>query len=93
MMLVQAKKDHLTSICASVIKTMYPIHLYSQYFRQNKLDEALMSSGRISDAVQSLMEWLQKAEAYLSEEQPILGDLDTVHILSEQHKVGIQSFY
>ena len=52
-----------------------------------------MSSGRISDAVQSLMEWLQKAEAYLSEEQPILGDLDTVHILSEQHKVGINILY
>ena len=56
-------------------------------FRQNKLDEALLSSGRVSDAVQSLHEWLQKAEAYLSEDQPILGDLDTVTILCEQHKV------
>ena len=41
----------------------------------------------MSDAVQSLHEWLQKAEAYLSEDQPILGDLDTVTILCEQHKV------
>lgn len=56
-------------------------------FRQNKLDEALLSSGRFADALQSLLEWLGKAETYLSEDQPILGDLDTVHILTEQHKV------
>ena len=35
------------------------------------------------------MEWLGKAEAYLAEDQPILGDLDTVNILIEQHKVGL----
>lgn len=56
--------------------------------RQNKLDEALLSSGRFSDALASLLEWLGKAEAYLSEDQPILGDLDTVNILIEQHKVS-----
>ena len=54
--------------------------------RQNKLDEALVSSGRISDALASLLEWLNKAETYLAEDQPILGDLDTVNILIEQHK-------
>lgn len=62
-----------------------------RHFRQNKLDEALLSSGRISDALQSLLEWLAKAEAYLSEDQPILGDLDTVNILIEQHKVSFLS--
>ena len=46
-----------------------------------------MSSGRISDALASLLEWLNKAETYLGEDQPILGDLDTVNILIEQHKV------
>ena len=61
--------------------------------RQNKLDEALLSSGRFSDAIQSLMEWLSKAEAYLSEDQPILGDLDTVNILTEQHKVRATSIH
>ncbi|ELT90302.1 hypothetical protein CAPTEDRAFT_225114 [Capitella teleta] len=54
--------------------------------RQNKLDEALLSSGRVSDALESLLEWLGKAESYLSEDQPISGDLDTVNILIEQHK-------
>jgi len=33
------------------------------------------------------MEWLGKAESYLTEDQPTLGDLDTVTMLLEQHKV------
>ncbi|BFZ22115.1 hypothetical protein BsWGS_25154 [Bradybaena similaris] len=53
---------------------------------QNKLDEALLTSGRVSDALQSLLEWLQKAEAAVDPETPILGDLDTVHMLLEQHR-------
>ncbi|KAK3764301.1 hypothetical protein RRG08_008783 [Elysia crispata] len=53
---------------------------------QNKLDEALLTSGRVSDALQSLLEWLQKAEAALDDEAPVLGDLDTVHMLSEHHR-------
>ncbi len=55
---------------------------------QNKLDEALLTSGRVSDALQSLLEWLHKAEATISSEQNVLGDLDTVHMLYEQHRVG-----
>lgn len=54
---------------------------------QNKLDEALLTSGRVADALSSLLEWLTKAEASLAEDQPILGDLDTIHMLIEQHKV------
>ena len=55
--------------------------------RQTKLDEALLSSGRVSDALQALLDWLGKAESYLTEDQPVLGDLDTVTMLLEQHKV------
>jgi len=55
--------------------------------RQTKLDEALLSSGRVSDALQAMMQWLSKAESYLTEDQPTLGDLDTVSMLLEQHKV------
>ena len=54
---------------------------------QTKLDEALLSSGRFADALQALMEWLVKAESYVTEDQPTLGDLDTVNVLIEQHKV------
>ena len=55
--------------------------------RQTKLDEALLSAGRFSDAFQALMEWLTKAENLLMEDHPVLGDLDTVNILMDQHKV------
>jgi len=34
------------------------------------------------------MDWLGKAESYLTEDQPVLGDLDTVSLLLEQHRVG-----
>lgn len=56
-------------------------------YSQNKLDEALLTSGRVADALTSLLEWLGKAEATLAEDQPVLGDLDTIHMLIEQHKV------
>jgi len=46
-----------------------------------------VKSGRLTDAVQNLLDWLAKAEIYLAEDQPILGDLDTVNILVEKHKV------
>jgi len=61
-------------------------------FRQSKLDEALLSSGRFSDAINSLTEWLGKAEGYLTEDQPVLGDLDTVTILTEHHKVSYRLY-
>ena len=41
----------------------------------------------MSDALQALLDWLGKAESYLTEDQPVLGDLDTVTMLLEQHKV------
>lgn len=48
---------------------------------------AAVTSGRLTDAVQNLLDWLAKAELYLAEDQPILGDLDTVNVLIEKHKV------
>ncbi|XP_052234757.1 dystonin-like isoform X4 [Dreissena polymorpha] len=53
---------------------------------QNKLDEALLTSGRVADALSSMLEWLGKVQSSLGEDQPILGDLDTVSMLIEQHK-------
>ncbi|PNF19350.1 hypothetical protein B7P43_G06713, partial [Cryptotermes secundus] len=54
--------------------------------RQRKLEEALLFSGQFKDAVQALLEWLQKVQKVLSEEGPVHGDLDTVMALVEQHK-------
>ena len=60
-------------------------------FSQNKLDEALLTSGRVADALSSMLEWLGKVQTSLAEDQPILGDLDTVSMLIEQHKVRSRS--
>ncbi|RXM31483.1 hypothetical protein EOD39_6947 [Acipenser ruthenus] len=39
--------------------------------RQHKLEEALLFSGRFTDALQALMDWLYRAEPQLSEEMPL----------------------
>ncbi|XP_067144023.1 microtubule-actin cross-linking factor 1 isoform X6 [Centruroides vittatus] len=54
--------------------------------RQQKLEEALLFSGQFKDAVQALIDWLDKAQTTLSEEQFLYGDLDTVMALVDQHK-------
>lgn len=59
----------------------------SLILRQVKLEEGLMSSGRLNDALQSLLEWLNKAQAYLEQDQLLLGDLDSVSSLIEKHKL------
>ena len=99
----EAHKNDLNRICyqknhlfesidvANYVHLALFIHLngiLGPCFRQVKLEEGLMSSGRMTDALQSLLDWLSKAETYLVQDQPILGDLDTVTILIEKHKVG-----
>lgn len=62
------------------------------FFRQRKLEEALLFSGQFKDAMSALIEWLKKQEAALKEDTPVHGDLDTVMALVEQHKVYIVVF-
>ncbi|CAK9254223.1 unnamed protein product [Sphagnum jensenii] len=54
--------------------------------RQRKLEEALLFSGQFKDAVQALIDWLDKAKQQLAMDQPVHGDLDTVTALVDQHK-------
>ncbi|XP_035231691.1 microtubule-actin cross-linking factor 1-like isoform X1 [Stegodyphus dumicola] len=54
--------------------------------KQRKLEEALLFSGQFKDAVQALIDWLEKSKKALSENQPLHGDLDTVMALVDQHK-------
>ncbi|XP_074600372.1 dystonin-like protein short stop isoform X2 [Brevipalpus obovatus] len=53
--------------------------------RQRKLEEALLFSGQFKDAVQALIDWLDKAKSRLGLDN-LFGDLDTVTALVEQHK-------
>ena len=62
---------------------VYLTHIY-------KMDDgSSTSSSRFNDALQMLADWLSATETYLVEDQPVLGDLDTVTILVEKHKVSI----
>ncbi|XP_023671105.2 microtubule-actin cross-linking factor 1, isoforms 6/7 isoform X1 [Paramormyrops kingsleyae] len=55
--------------------------------RQHKLEEALLFSGRFTDALQALMDWLFRAEPQLAEDMPVGGEKDLVNNLIDKHKV------
>uniref|UniRef100_A0A8B9SXL3 Uncharacterized protein n=1 Tax=Anas platyrhynchos TaxID=8839 RepID=A0A8B9SXL3_ANAPL len=57
--------------------------------RQHKLEEDLLFSGKFTDALQALMDWLYRAEPQLSEDVPVGGDRDLVSDLMDKHKVGV----
>lgn len=54
--------------------------------RQRKLEEALLLSGQLSEALVTVLEWLQKAKTILTDETPVHGDIDTVSGLVDNHK-------
>ncbi|CAM9197441.1 unnamed protein product [Lampetra planeri] len=54
--------------------------------RQHKLEEALLFSGRFTDALQALNDWLYRAEPQLTEDVPVSGDKDIVNSLTDKHK-------
>ena len=57
------------------------------FFRQQKLEEALLFTGMFQDALQSLLDWLSAVEPSLSTETAVMGDPETVQILIDNHKV------
>ncbi|UXI17137.1 cathepsin O-like cysteine peptidase protein [Sarcoptes scabiei] len=60
--------------------------------RQRKLEEALLFSGQFKDAIDALLDWLDKAREQLLSTQSVYGDLDTVTALVEQHKIFLEEF-
>ena len=60
--------------------------------KQRKLEEALLFSGQFKDAIQALIEWLEKAKQLLAFDQPVHGDLETVTSLIDGHKNFIEDF-
>ncbi|KAJ8411591.1 hypothetical protein AAFF_G00163990 [Aldrovandia affinis] len=55
--------------------------------RQHKLEEALLYTGKFTDALQALMDWLYRAEPQLAEDMPVGGEKDLVTNLMDKHKV------
>uniref|UniRef100_A0A8V5FHG7 Uncharacterized protein n=1 Tax=Melopsittacus undulatus TaxID=13146 RepID=A0A8V5FHG7_MELUD len=54
--------------------------------RQHQLEERLLLSGKFSEALQALLDWLYRAEPQLSEDVPVGGDRDLVSDLMDKHK-------
>ncbi len=61
--------------------------LVSLCYRQRKLEEVLLLSGKFQDALQERLNWLYKVEPLLAEDQPVHGDVHTVSSFVEEHKV------
>lgn len=73
-------------------KCSFSMFIQRLYFfaplRQHKLEEALLFSGRFTDALQALNDWLYRAEPQLADDVPVGGDKDMVHNLIDKHKVA-----
>ena len=66
-------KSRWNSVCAKSVD------------RQRKLEESLLFSGQFKEAVDALIDWLDRARLHLTPDR-VHGDLDTVTTLVEQHK-------
>ncbi len=60
--------------------------------RQRQLEDALLFHGLFHDAVQALIYWLNSVEPALSTETAVMGDVETVKLLIDQHKVRLSLF-
>uniref|UniRef100_A0A8C6KPK8 EF-hand domain-containing protein n=1 Tax=Nothobranchius furzeri TaxID=105023 RepID=A0A8C6KPK8_NOTFU len=78
-------RQHLENLLAELKDTWDTIGGKS-IERQHKLEEALLFSGRFTDALQALNDWLYRAEPQLAEDVPVGGDKDTINNLIDKHK-------
>ncbi|XP_050356015.1 dystonin isoform X22 [Nymphalis io] len=70
----------------SDLKTKWTTVCSKAVDRQRRLEEALLYSGQFVEAMNALLEWLQRVRVQLGGDAPVHGDLDTVMALIEQHK-------
>ncbi|KAJ3597988.1 hypothetical protein NHX12_001503, partial [Muraenolepis orangiensis] len=78
-------RQHLENLLAELKDSWDTINGKSME-RQHKLEEALLFSGRFTDALQALNDWLYRAEPQLAEDMPVGGDKDMVGNLIDKHK-------
>uniref|UniRef100_A0A668APM3 EF-hand domain-containing protein n=1 Tax=Myripristis murdjan TaxID=586833 RepID=A0A668APM3_9TELE len=78
-------RQHLENLLAE-LKDAWDTISGKSLERQHKLEEALLFSGRFTDALQALNDWLYRAEPQLAEDVPVGGDKDMVSNLIEKHK-------
>ncbi|KAM9806535.1 microtubule-actin cross-linking factor 1, isoforms 6/7 isoform 1-T1 [Syngnathus typhle] len=78
-------QQHLDNLLAELKDSWDTINGKSME-RQHKLEEALLFSGRFTDALQALNGWLYRAEPHLAEDVLVSGDKDMVNNLIDKHK-------
>ena len=55
--------------------------------RENELHKSMASLQRMSDATESVCECLLRLQRSLKEEEPLFGDVQTVQVLTNEHRV------
>ncbi|XP_072432668.1 microtubule-actin cross-linking factor 1, isoforms 6/7 isoform X5 [Chiloscyllium punctatum] len=55
--------------------------------RQSMIEEVLLSSGRLTESLQVVLDWLYRAEVTLNEQARVNGDVQSVKTFVEKHKV------
>ncbi|KAM4568871.1 microtubule-actin cross-linking factor 1, isoforms 6/7 isoform 2-T4 [Fundulus diaphanus] len=78
-------RQHLENLLAE-LKDTWDTITGKSIERQHKLEEALLFSGRFTDALHALNDWLYRAEPHLAEDVPVGGDKDMVTNLIDKHK-------
>ena len=56
-------------------------------YRENELHKSMASLQRLTDATESVCECLLRLQRSLSEEEPLYGDVQTVQVLTNEHRV------
>uniref|UniRef100_A0AAY4EH52 Microtubule-actin crosslinking factor 1 n=1 Tax=Denticeps clupeoides TaxID=299321 RepID=A0AAY4EH52_9TELE len=79
-------KQHLENM-VSELRDSWDTISGKSFERQHKLEEALLFSGRFTDALQALNDWLYRAEPQLAEDVAVGGEKDLVNNLIDKHKV------
>lgn len=73
--MVAELKEKWNTVCSKAVE------------RQRRLEEALLCCGQLRDALEALIDWLNKTSTALKAQPLVHGDLDTVHGLIDRHKV------
>ena len=61
------------------------------WYRENDLHKSMASFQRLSDATEAVSECLLRLQNSLREEDPLFGDVQTVQVLTNEHRVRMAS--
>lgn len=68
------------------------IILFSAFFRQHKIQTALLNLGEFETAFDEVLSWLDKTNETLDDIRPVPGDPKAIDMEMARHKVRAMSF-